>query len=78
MEYSPGVIKSISSDDNLQHYCPSEEGSSGSPILNLLNYKVIGIHKSSSNLASKNFGTLIKGLIKEFNELYKNNNEKKK
>jgi hypothetical protein len=32
MEYSPGVIKSISSDDNLQHYCPSEEGSSGSPI----------------------------------------------
>ena len=77
MEYSPGVIKSIYCDNyNLQHYCPSEEGSSGSPIINLSNYKVIGIHKGSFSKSNINLGTLIKGPIKEFNELYKNNNEK--
>ena len=46
MEYSPGVIKAIYLDNyNLQHYCSSEEEYSGSPIINLLNYKVIRVNK---------------------------------
>ena len=71
MEYSPGAIKNISLDNyNIEHYCPSEKGSSGCPIINLLNYKVIGIHKGSKEKSNFNLGTLIKGPIKEFNELY--------
>ena len=74
MEYSPGAIKNISLDNyNIEHYCPSDRGSSGSPIINLLNYKVMGIHKGSKEKSNYNLGTLIKGPIKEFNELYKNN-----
>ena len=74
MEYSPGAIKNITIDTyNIQHYCSSEKGSSGSPIMNLLNYKVIGIHKGSKEKSDINLGTLIKGPIQEFNELYKNN-----
>jgi len=78
MEYSPGAIRYISLDNyNIQHYCPSETGSSGCPIINLLNYKVIGIHKGSKGLSNWNLGTLIKGPVKEFNEIYKShiNNE---
>ena len=61
MEYSPGVIKVIYLDNyNIQHLCPIELGSSGSPIKNLLNYKVIGVHKGSEVLSNWNLGTLIK------------------
>ena len=78
MEYSPGAIKNISLDNyNIQHYCPSETESSGCPIINLLNFKVIGLHKGSKGLPNYNLGTLIKGPIKEFIELFKNNNGEK-
>ena len=73
MEYSSGVIKNISLDNyNIQHYCPSEKGSSGSPIINLTNYKVIGIHKGAKEDKNWNLGTLIKGPIDEFNKMFKN------
>ena len=79
MEYSPGAIKKISLDSyNIEHYCPSEKGSSGSPIINLINYKVIGIHKGSKENSNFNLGTLIKEPIKEFNELNKSNNNDEK
>ena len=73
MEYSSGVIKNISLDNyNIQHYCPSEKGSSGSPIINLTNYKVIGIHKGTKEDKNWNLGTLIKGPIDDFNKMFKN------
>ena len=73
MEYSPGAIKNISLDTYIiEHFCQSEKGSSGSPIINLSNYKVIGMHKDPKKKSNFNLGTLIKGPIKEFNELYIN------
>ena len=78
MEYSPGAIKNISLDNYIiQHLCSSEIGSSGSPIINLENYKVIGVHKGSKGTFNWNLGTLIKGPIGEFNKLYDSNNYEK-
>jgi len=77
VEFSTGVIKSISEDDNhtIQHFCETELGSSGSPIINLTNNKVIGIHKGS---ADKNFnlGTFLKTPIEKFKEEIKNKKKK--
>ena len=43
-KFSNGLIKSIKEDDSIiNHICQTEHGSSGSPIINLDNYKVIGI-----------------------------------
>ena len=48
VEYSPGKIKNIAIDNyNIEHYCSSEEGSSGGPLINLANFKVIGVHKGA-------------------------------
>ena len=59
------------------HFCNTEEGSSGSPIISLDNFKVIGVHYGgSSNMNIKfNYGTYIKYIIKEFNNKYKYKNE---
>ena len=73
IEYSGGVIKNISIDNcDIQHFCSTKEGSSGSPIINLLNYKVIGIHKGTMEKRNWNLGSLIKRPIEEFNKLYQN------
>jgi len=44
---SYGILKGIYEDKkyNFMHVCSTEKGSSGSPIINLINNKVIGIHK---------------------------------
>ena len=76
MEYSTGVIKKISLDNcDMQHTCATEKGSSGSPMINLSNYKVVGIHKGSMDIKNWNLGTLLKGPIDDFNKLYKNINK---
>ena len=46
--------------------------SSGSPILNIKNNKIIGIHKEGSSNKQYNIGLFINEPIKEFIELYKN------
>ena len=45
---------------NIKHTCSTDYGSSGSPILNLENNKVIGIHKEGSSIFNYNQGTLLK------------------
>ena len=50
---------------NIRHYCATDYGSSGSPILCLSNYKVIGIHKRRTPF-NFNEGTFIKSLIIDF------------
>jgi len=70
-EASPGIIKFIKEDYNLGHICQTEKGSSGSPIINIANYKVLGIHKGGSQNLNLNLGTFIKGAIDEFNKKYK-------
>ena len=59
-------------ENNIIHYCKTINGSSGSPILNLLTNKVIGIHKSFSKSVKKNNqeecynrGTLLKYPLKD-------------
>ena len=39
---------------NIIHTCSTDDGSSGSPILNLKNNKVVGIHKGTPD-ETKNF-----------------------
>jgi V8-like Glu-specific endopeptidase len=82
--YSIGVIKFIEDDNyTIRHFCYSEGGSSGGPLLNLSNFKVIGMHKGSKETINMNVGTLIKAPIDEFNkkginkgDIYKKKNNK--
>ena len=67
VEFSSGVIQSIGSDNyTIFHLCSTKAGSSGAPIFNLFNYKILGIHIGSTIYENYNFGTLIKIPIKEF------------
>ena len=69
---SYGRIISLGEYD-IQHTCSTERGCSGSPILFLLNFKVVGIHKEGyKNNYNCNLGTLIKVPIKEFIDKFKN------
>ena len=64
--FANGIIKVIEEDNyNIHHLCSSVPGSSGSPIINLKNNKVIGIHKGASN-NNWNLGTFLKKPILEF------------
>ena len=66
------VSYGLSSDiDNFEinHLCSTQPGSSGSPILNLSNNKVIGIHKQGTN--KTNYGTLLAFPLNDF--LFKKN-----
>ena len=71
---SYGLINDIIDYKKINHYCNTEEGSSGSPILSLNNYKVIGVHYggAKNNYIKINYGTYIKYVIKEFENKFKN------
>lgn len=75
-EFSSGIIKSFSVDNySIRHTCQSQSGSSGSPIINLITHKVIGIHKGCPKKNDKyNLGTFIKEPIEDFNKEMKNEN----
>ena len=60
----------IDSDfETIKHECGTESGSSGSPILDLSTYKIMGIHKGSTT--TTNVGTFLKKPIEEFKEFNK-------
>ena len=65
---SYGILKGIyeSKKYNFKHICSTEEGSSGSPIINLINNKVIGIHKESNNKNNYNVGLFLNYAIEDF------------
>ena len=67
LSVSYGVLCSIYEDKkyNFIHKCSTKHGSSGSPILNLTNNKIIGIHKEGIE-TKFNRGTFINYPIKEF------------
>ena len=75
---SYGILNKINKYDII-HICSTDNGSSGSPILNLENNKVIGIHKQGSNNFNYNKGTLLKfplnDIIKKYNKNNKNENK---
>ena len=70
MEYSMGLIKLIGEDNyTIRHSCDSSYGSSGSPIINSINFQVIGIHIGGAEGAKQyNMGSLLKEPIKNFND----------
>ena len=64
---SYGIIKEIK-DNEIKHQCCTEGGSSGSPILNLKNKKVIGIHSKYSHNFEFNIGSYLKNSINQLNK----------
>ena len=74
---SIGSIKRIN-NKNMKIKCTSdlEEHSSGAPIINLKNFKVIGVHIKKHKNKEINLGTIIKEPIESFNELKRENNQK--
>ena len=58
---------------NFIHYCSTDYGSLGAPILNLSNNKIIGIHKQRTREGYK-LGGFLYNSIKEFILLYNNRN----
>ena len=69
---SIGLIDNIK-DEDIQHKCATESGSSGAPIINLNNFKIIGIHIGTDKVLSLNIGLLLKESINKYN---KNENKK--
>ena len=60
LSFDKGEIKSIN-DYEIEHSVSTEPGSSGSPILLLINFKIIGIHKASYK--EYNLGTFMKNIL---------------
>ena len=72
-KFNLGKIKGIREDNyTILHLCPTNPGSSGSPLINLNNFKIIGIHKGSYKKQNFNLGTFIKQPIEEFYKKYEN------
>ena len=76
---SYGIINQIYEYD-INHYCSTEKGSSGSPIISIPTKKVIGIHKEGQVRYDFNVGTFLKYPILEFIDKINssNNNRGKK
>ena len=68
---SYGIANEAVDGYKISHFCSTEEGSSGSPILNLRNNKVVGVHYGSSKNRF-NLGTFLKYPITDFINKYKN------
>ena len=73
---SYGILNEITDNFNKKYFCSTNDGSSGSSILNLHTNKVIGVHKESSYY-EYNIGTFLKDPINEYldnkNIIYKKN-----
>ena len=67
-------------ENEIEHLCSTEPGSSGSPILNLSNFKVIGVHKGANYGQDINLGIFFKLIIedfKKFHQILKSKNDRK-
>ena len=75
LSVSYGTLDKIYADKkyNFNHKCSTKGGSSGSPILNVNNNKIIGIHKEGQNNNNFNKGLFLNYPIKEYIKLYCNN-----
>ena len=65
---SYGILKNINKENsyNFEHLCSTDFGSSGAPILNLSNSKIIGVHKESNNKYNFNIGLFLNEPLREF------------
>ena len=73
---SYGLFKGVNNHKNyfFNHLCSTEKGSSGGPILNIKNYRVIGMHKGTNKEDNNNIGVFMKFGINDFINKYSNNN----
>ena len=63
---SYGILNKLIGNE-IQHYCNTDKGSSGSPILSLSNNKVIGVHKKAGKLNFQfNLGIYLREPIQEY------------
>lgn len=65
IKVSYGIMDQLN-EDRINHLCNTKKGSSGSPILLLDNFKIIGIHFGYPNKFNFNYGTFIKYPIMNF------------
>ena len=75
---SYGLINNIN-EVKISHFCCTDKGASGSPIINISNNKIIGIHTQSSKSYEQNYGKFLKEPINDFiskNNLFKDNIKK--
>ena len=68
-----GLLKNIE-NYNISHLCSTEPGSSGSPIISLKSFKLIGLHKGGHKKYNYNIGLFIKYVVDEFIKKMGNNN----
>ena len=67
-----GVLKKIDYDDQrIGHACSSDTDSGGSPIMNLSNNRVIGMHCGYKRDKNINLGTFLKKPFMEFSDIFK-------
>ena len=80
LSVSYGILDKIQFDKNynFNHKCSTRGGSSGSPILNINNNKIIGIHKEGNRNKNINKGLFLNFPIKDFIKSYTDDNLKKK
>ena len=72
---SNGILKRIYKNGiDMEYYFSTEPGMSGSPIINLNTYKVIGVHKGANKNKTSNYGTFLREPIKQFYLKNKNSN----
>ena len=67
LSVSYGILKIIE-ESEIKHFCYTDYGSSGSPILSITNKKIIGIHKEGRERFKFKTGTFLKYPINEFLE----------
>ena len=67
-----GVLKKIDYEEQrIDHVCSSDRDSGGSPIMNLSNSRVIGIHYGFQKNFNINLGTFLQKPIMEFSDKFK-------
>ena len=74
LSFDKGEIKSIN-DYQIKHLVSTEPGSSGSPILLLNNFKIIGIHQAGNKEDNK--GIFMKNILNDINNINSEENNKK-
>jgi hypothetical protein len=62
---SYGILNRIDKEE-INHFCSTEKGSSGAPIISLDNLKVIGLHCGGYSIFNFNKGILLKNYISNF------------
>ena len=80
IRYSSEMIRAITLDWKIEHFCSTEGGSSGAPLLNFETRKVIGLHigyKQGNSNNKINLGTILNKPIEEFFKIYILNKNKK-